>query len=149
MTAEVNAAVATCHGSAPTVVLCLLNRERAAHGLRPLRPCGSLRRVATRYARAMVARHFFDHVSPSGVTLTGRVRRSAYLRGTRTWTLGENIAYDSDGSPAAIVAEWMASSGHRANILDPSYRDIGVGIASGLPVGGAGATYVTDFGARR
>jgi uncharacterized protein YkwD len=50
----------------------------------------------------------------------------------------------------AVFKDWMHSPPHRANILDPSYRDVGVGVARGYPMGaGAGsATYTVDFGAR-
>lgn len=154
-------AVAGCAGadalpgsvSAATVrsaMLCLLNVQRAAHGLPALRASRPLRAAATRWARTMVSRHFFDHAR-SGSTLSTRVARTAYLRRTRSWALGENIAYGSGarGTPAAIVAAWMGSPPHRANILLRRFRDIGIGVAPGVPVGGSGATFVTDFGVRR
>lgn len=140
----------TSAASARAAVLCLLNQQRAAAGLPALRARKSLRTAARRFARAMVSGHFFDHTSPSGTTLRSRVARTSYLRGASSWSLGENIAYGggAKGSPAAIVTAWMGSAGHRANILNGSFRDIGIGIAGGLPVGGSGATYVTDFGRR-
>jgi uncharacterized protein YkwD len=50
----------------------------------------------------------------------------------------------------AVFKEWMHSPPHRANILDPGFRDAGVGVARGYPLGGArgSATYTVDFGAR-
>ncbi len=89
----------------------------------------------------MVRRHYFGHGD-----FAGRIRRAGY----RGWTLGENIAWGSLqwSTPAAIVDMWMHSPGHRANILRPQFREIGIGIAVGAPqrcVGGA-ATYTTDFG---
>ncbi len=138
--------------AARAAVLCLLNVERAAGGLPALHASRSLRLAAARFARTMVSARFFDHVSPTGSTLRGRVARTAYLRHAPRWMLGENIAYGSAamGSPAAIVDAWMASPPHRANILDRDFDDIGIGIAAGLPTSdpGPGATYVTDFGAR-
>jgi uncharacterized protein YkwD len=73
--------------------------------------------------------------------------------GTRSWSLGENIAWGSGelASPAAIVRSWMHSSGHRRNILDGGFRNIGIGVASGAPAdvqGQPAATYTTDFGSR-
>jgi uncharacterized protein YkwD len=158
---SVSAKVAGCAGAAAApgsiarsaaraAVLCLLNQQRQAAGLPALRARRPLGTVAGGFARTMVRQKFFDHTSPSGSTLMRRVRRSSYLRGARTYALGENIAFGGGvlGTPAAIVAAWMKSAGHRANILNGRFRDIGIGIAGGLPVGGAGATYVTDFGCR-
>jgi uncharacterized protein YkwD len=131
---------------ARAAVVCLLNRERAARGLRALRDRATLRDAAGRYARSMVVHDFFAHVSPGGSTLQRRAARAGYASGT----LGENIAAatGADASPQAIVAAWMASSGHRRNILDPDYRDVGVGVASGMPTTSIrpAATYVADFG---
>jgi uncharacterized protein YkwD len=137
-------------GAVRSAVLCLLNVQRRAHGLPALRASRPLRLAATRWARTMVRGHFFDHAR-SGSTLRGRVARTAYLRRTRSWALGENIAFGSGplGTAAAIVGAWTASAPHRANILEPRFRDVGIGLAPGLPVGGAGLTFVTDFGARR
>ena len=135
--------------------LCLLNRQRAGHGLRRLRPQRSLTRAATAYARLMVRRRFFNHVSPGGSTLTQRIRRVDYLRDTRAWSIGENLAWGAGtaGMPAVIVSAWMRSPGHRRNILDGSFREIGIGIAPGAPRGAGaavrGGTYATEFGVRR
>lgn len=132
--------------------LCLLNVERAQRGLKPLRGSTPLRRAAVAFARRMVRDDFFAHVGPNGDRLRDRVKRTSYLRGTRAWSLGENIAYGggSQSTPARIVASWMASPGHRRNVLDGGYDHIGVGIATGLPTtGSGGGTYVTNFGSKR
>jgi uncharacterized protein YkwD len=132
--------------------LCLLNAQRAGHGLRPLHPNRALRHSARRYARSLVVQHFFSHTAPDGQTLRARVSRSGYLRGARGSAYGENLAWGAGvrATPARIVAAWMASPGHRANILDARWRHIGVGIAPGAPVAGVGhaASYVTHFGRR-
>jgi uncharacterized protein YkwD len=130
--------------------LCLLNRERARHGLRRLRLHRSLGHAARKYARLMVAKRFFSHVSPAGSTMARRVKRTNYLRDTRGWSLGENLAWGSGSSatPARIVTAWMRSAGHRRNILDRAFREIGIGVALGAPVGGSWATYVNEFGRR-
>jgi uncharacterized protein YkwD len=134
-----------------SATLCLLNRQRARHGLRRLRAQRSLSNAATKYARLMVAKHFFDHVSPAGSTMAQRIQRTAYLHHTRAWSLGENLAWGAGmaSTPAQIVNAWMHSPGHRRNILDPSFKEIGIGIALGAPTGqSAAATYVNEFGRR-
>lgn len=138
---------------AAKATVCLVNHERRVRGLRPLRLNWRLGYAARRYAQVMVRHGFFDHVSPGGSTLTLRVRRTGYLRHTRGWRLGENIAWGSLelGTPAAIVRAWMQSAGHRRNILYPGFRDFGLGVAVGAPVdvgGDDAGTYVNAFGTR-
>jgi uncharacterized protein YkwD len=139
-------------GRAARSTLCLLNAQRASHGLRRLHPNRALRHSARRYARSLVANRFFSHVAPNGQTLQARVSRSGYLRRANGWAYGENLAWGAAGqaTPARIVAAWMASPGHRANILSARWRHIGIGIAPGAPVSGVGhaASYVTHFGWR-
>ena len=141
---------------ARTATLCLLNVERTSRGLRGLRAHRQLQLAAQSYAGAMVAGGFFSHVSPTGSTVDQRIRQGTrYLAGALRYTIGENIAWGEGAlaSPRAIVAAWMASPGHRANILRGAFREIGIGIAPGAPVQGlAGApavTYTNEFGARR
>ena len=159
-----SAAASTCAGAdaAPGTVsagalqsstLCLLNEERAAAGLRPLKEHRKLEKAATGFSQEMVKDRFFDHVSPSGSTLSTRVKKVKYTKGARSWALGENIAWGTGAkaTPAAIVDAWMHSPGHKRNILDKKFREIGIGIASGAPVvtaSSVGATYTTDFGFR-
>jgi len=134
--------------------LCLLNHERKMRGLHRLRSSRSLRGAASAYSWAMVRDDFFNHVSPSGSTLVGRVRRTAYLARARGWMLGENIAWGAGSlaTPRQTVNAWMHSAGHRHNILTARFTEIGIGIAPGAPVrlpdGLSAATYTTDFGAR-
>jgi uncharacterized protein YkwD len=98
----------------------------------------------------MVRHHYFAHVSPSGSTVTERVKKAGYLHGARRHTIGENIAWGSGSAaaPAAIVQAWMNSPPHRAIILTAAFRDVGVGIAAGAPQGGPGQTYTLDVGRR-
>lgn len=133
--------------------LCLLNVQRRKHKLSALRTNRPLRGVASRYARQMVTLAFFSHVSPTGQTFVERIKQwSHYLDGANGYQIGENIAWGGGilSTPRRIVSAWMNSAGHRANILNGAYRDIGVGIALGVPVvgGGSGATYVNEFGHR-
>ncbi len=131
-------------------VVCLHNRERTARGLPRLREQRQLRTAAQGHADHMVAARFFAHDAPDGGDFADRILGTGYGRSARL-SLGENIAYASGGGTtvAAIHAMWMGSPGHRANILQRRFREIGVGIALGAPDGGAGATYAADFGARR
>ena len=130
--------------------LCQLNVERSRQGLRPLRLNRRLSTAARAHSRAMARRHFFSHDSLNGASFLDRIRGTGYLRGARSWSVGENIAYGSGrlSTPRSIGRAWMNSPGHRANILSRSFRSIGIGIAAGTPSGGGGATYTTDFGRR-
>ena len=136
-------------------VLCLHNRERAGHGLPRLRENPKLRRAAERHSENMVGAGFFDHTAPSGATMVDRIRRTGYTSRARGWSLGENIAWGSGrlATAAQIHRSWMRSPGHRANILQRAFREIGIGIETGLPVrlsaAQSGATYTADFGVRR
>jgi uncharacterized protein YkwD len=130
--------------------LCVLNAHRARNDLRRLRLSPRLSAAARRHSRAMARRNFFSHDSLGGASFVDRIRRTGYLRGTRSWSVGENIAYGDGGrsTPASIGRAWMNSPGHRANILSRSFRAVGIGIAVGTPGGGGGGTYTTDFGRR-
>ena len=134
-------------------VFCLINRERARNGEAPLRPDTQLRSSAQFHSDDMVAREYFDHEAPDGETLLDRLRSSGYLYSSRIgYVVGENIAWGtlSLATPKAIVEAWMASPGHRANILDASFRDTGIGVSSSVPQslgeGQPGAMYTQDFG---
>jgi uncharacterized protein YkwD len=132
--------------------LCTLNAQRARHGLAPLKLNKRLSKAALRHARDMVRRKYFAHDTLGGGSFVERIRRAGYLRGANRWTVGENLAWGSHGSsaPQAITTMWMNSPGHRANILSPSFREVGIGLALGAPGGadGPAATYATEFGAK-
>jgi uncharacterized protein YkwD len=134
------------------VTLCLLNHERAAHGLRALRPNPKLDRAAVGHSSDMVASNLFSHTSSNGAGVAGRIRSAGYLSGARGWSVGENIGWGqgSLSSPSSMVQMWMHSPGHRANILTSAFREIGIGVVYGTPVRGGmtGVTYTTDFGRR-
>jgi uncharacterized protein YkwD len=133
--------------------LCLLNRIRRAHHRHRLRNNPALQLVAQRYSQLMVTDRFFDHVSPTGSTFVQRIRQTDYLASAASWALGENLAWGSGfyATPRETVSSWMHSPGHRHNILEPRYREIGIGVAPGTPTdagGVPGATYTTEFGKR-
>jgi uncharacterized protein YkwD len=132
-------------------MLCLLNVQRRRHGLRPLHGQRRLFEASFRHSRAMVRRNFFAHVEPGGIGLVTRLVRVRYLPKSG-WTVGENIAWGTGpmSTPRSIVRAWMHSTGHRANILNPRFREIGLGIHRGVPAPTriSGATVTTDFGDR-
>lgn len=131
---------------------CLINERRRSKRLRPLRTDAALRGAAQNFSNLMVRDHFFDHTGPDGSTLSGRIERTSYGRGSGTWSLGENINYDlgPNATPLLTVRRWMGSPQHRIHILQRRYRDIGIGVTFGspLPEGGPGATYSAVFGGR-
>jgi uncharacterized protein YkwD len=141
-------------GQIRQATLCLLNAQRSAHGVPPLSTNARLARAATGYAQEMASGKFFSHNSPSGSTPLSRIRSTRYLDGARSWQIGENLAWGTGprATPRLIVSAWMHSPGHRRNILDPTFREIGIGVAPGAPVdvgsSPPGATYATEFGSR-
>jgi uncharacterized protein YkwD len=147
--APASAAAPCASGSARTTTLCLINAERSAHGVSPLRLDKRLSRAARRHSRDMVAHRYFAHDSRNGAGFSARIASTGWMSGRSHWRVGENIAWGSgsQASPRAIVAAWMHSAGHRANILQSGFHHIGIGIVSGSPAGnGSGSTYTTDFG---
>jgi uncharacterized protein YkwD len=136
--------------AASRTLRCLIDGVRREHGLRSVRSNGRLALAARRHAQDMAAHDFFAHVSPGGATVESRVERAGYLGGVREWWLGEALAWGQAraGAPRAILKGLLASPPHRAILLDPSFRDVGVGVAKGTPRGaGHGALTVTlDFG---
>ncbi|MGH2855453.1 MAG: CAP domain-containing protein [Solirubrobacteraceae bacterium] len=141
-------------GQVRAAVLCLIDQERERHGESALQPNAKLTRAAEGHSRDMAAEDYFSHVAPNGETPLDRMRASGYLANPQVgYVVGENIAWGTLwlATPQAIVNAWMASPGHRANILDAAYRDTGVGVAphppASLAEGQAGAIYTQDFGA--
>ncbi len=136
--------------------LCLINRERVDRGEPPLRPNARLRRAAQAHTESMAFGDYFEHVGgggPGGGTPLARMRAVGYISSSRFgYEVGENIAWGTLGlaTPRAIVAAWMASPAHRANILDRRYRETGIGVSPHPPAslahGQAGAIYTQDFG---
>jgi uncharacterized protein YkwD len=114
-------------------VLCETNNRRVAEGLAPLRLNAQLVAAARAHAHDMVARGYFAHVTPEGLGPTERAAAQGYVA---AGCCGENIAQGHD-SAQHVVESWMDSPGHRANILNGSYQEIGVGVV--------GATYVQVF----
>jgi uncharacterized protein YkwD len=128
-------------------VICLLNAERAKHGLLPLRHHPLLELASQRHSDDMARRKFFEHDTPDGVDPQERMTAVGYRP---PWT-GENLyaGTDTEATPVRALDGWMNSPGHRANILRPEFTEVGVGVAYSYPRAGAegrAAVYTTDFG---
>lgn len=133
--------------------LCLINRERAAHGERPLQANGRLERAAQGHTEDMVSQDYFSHYGPSGEGPASRMRATGYIYSSNIgYEVGENIAWGSlyMATPRAIVEAWMQSPGHRENILDARFKNTAIGVLAALPSsygkGQQGAIYTQDFG---
>lgn len=130
-------------------VLTLVNQARAQArtcgtqsfaATTPLAANDALRTAAHNHSQDMAVRNFFDHTNPDGVTFDQRITNAGY-----SWrAAAENIAAGAS-TPQDVVAGWLKSSGHCANIMNPIYNDLGVGYYRG---GSAGHYWTQDFGAR-
>jgi uncharacterized protein YkwD len=131
--------------------LCLINQQRVIAGVAPLSENATLDAAALAHSNDMVAGNYFDHVAPTGADPLSRVVTAGFATVAKILDFGENIAAagGSLASPAATVADWMSSAPHRANILDPTFKQTGLGVAAAVPgllgLGGSGATYTQDF----
>ncbi|MCW8139469.1 MAG: hypothetical protein KIT58_11275 [Planctomycetota bacterium] len=105
-------------------VLILLNQERAANGRAALSADASATQAAKAHVEDMRGRSYFAHNSPEGWTPLTRLQ---LLGATGFSRVGENIAMGQP-TPTAVMNAWMNSAGHRANILDPAYTHVGIGV---------------------
>ena len=119
-------------------VLALVNAERAKVGCAPLTLDARLTAAAAGHSRDMAATDLFSHDSRDGRSFADRIRAAGYPT-----PRAENIAA-GQRTPAAVMAAWMNSPGHRRNILDCTATDIGVASANG---GTFGIYWTQDFGA--
>lgn len=122
-------------------VIELTNHERARAGLAPLTYNPNLTLSAQTYAQVLAAGPCFGHTCGPIPYVVDRDEAAGYY----DWlTVGENLAA-GDWSPEQVVGAWMASPSHRANLLNPSFQEIGVGVAYG---GAYGSYWTQEFGAR-
>jgi uncharacterized protein YkwD len=133
-------------------VVCDLNVMRTREGLAPLRWDWNLWASAQRMAADIRTRQYFSHITPDGRTLVDRVSETDYLSRSDDWELGENLGWGSGymSTPVSIVLGWMNSPSHRANVLEPKFEDVGIGVAQGSPSAEnpTGMIYVANFGTR-
>ena len=121
-------------------VITLINNERAQKGLSSLSGQSQLAVAARVHSTDMACNDFMSHTGSDGSTMVSRIIAQGYSYSA----LGENVAAGY-GSPAAVVAGWMSSQGHRDNILSPNFTQVGIGYAyrSGTSYG---AYWTADFG---
>ncbi len=120
-------------------VLELVNEQRIAFGIAPVRYSEPLERQATQYACELIEFDFFDHVNPvTGSTLADRADEFGY----DFLVIGENLA-GGQPTPERAVEDWMNSPGHRQNILDARFTELGVAVRTG---GDFGIYWVQEFG---
>jgi uncharacterized protein YkwD len=136
-----------------TATLCLINQERARSNELPLRLDAQLERAAEQHSDDMVSEDYFAHIAPNGETPLDRVEATGYIPNSQVgYTIGENIAWGTLylATPSSIVAAWVASPEHLANILNADYRDTAIGVAPAAPPslanGQTGAMYTQEFG---
>jgi uncharacterized protein YkwD len=134
-------------------IICLHNADRAQRGIPALRENRRLSRSARAHSFEMVRDRYFAHASATGTSFADRIIRAGYTSWSADWTLGENLAWGTGSldTPRSVEAAWMRSSGHRSNLLDADFRDVGAGVSLGVPFGDgerAGATFTVDFGMR-
>ncbi len=131
----------------------LHNQIRTGNGLPAFCVQPKLTNAARAHSQEMLDKDYFSHNSYNGETFGAHLKRFGYTpAGYSYYTVGENIAWGSgsSGSPDAIFKGWMNSTGHKANILNKNFRQIGIEARTGTYKSYTGATmYTVDFGARR
>ena len=121
----------------------LINNYRVQHGLEPLKVSPILTKAAQAHSEDMAKRNYFGHYTPEGKSPVDRVVAAGYMN----WKcVGENIAAGYT-SPEAVFEKWKSSPGHNSVMLDPCFKEIGVGIAEN-PNSTYKIYWTADFGAR-
>ena len=137
-----------------TALLGQINDFRAAHGLARLRLSAPLTRVSGGHSAQMAKLGYFSHNSANGQSFSQRIASAYTARGYRSWSVGENLVWGAPGLGAArAFSLWLSSPPHRENLLNPRWREVGLGAVHSTSAPGvyrgAPATIVTaDFGAR-
>ncbi|PIY80003.1 MAG: hypothetical protein COY80_05235 [Candidatus Pacebacteria bacterium CG_4_10_14_0_8_um_filter_42_14] len=120
------------------------NKTRASLGLEPLTINPSLSAAALAKGQHMLTNQYWSHVAPDGTEPWSFIKNSGY-----SYTVaGENLARDFQATPEMISA-WMSSPTHKANIVNPEYKDIGVAVINGQLLGSETTLVVQMFGTLR
>lgn len=123
----------------PTEVIRLTNEKRAQNGLSALTTNSTLSQAAVAKGNDMLAKGYWAHFAPDGTSPW-----SFFLSfGYKYRYAGENLARDFS-NPQTAVEAWMNSPTHRDNILNPNYRDIGIGVVEGS-LSGVDTTIIVQF----
>lgn len=109
-------------------VIKFTNIERKKYGKAPLKENSRLDSSAKAKAEDLFKNQYFEHTSPFGVDVSGLAQQAGY----EYLVLGENLAMGNFENDEALVQAWMNSPGHRENILNPSFTEIGVYVLKGL-----------------
>ena len=131
-----------------------INVYRQAHHLATLRVRVSLNAASRQHSQEMGADGYFDHPSADGTAFWKRIQKYYTSKKYTYWTVGENLLFSSSTISAdSALKMWIASPDHRRNLLNPSWRDLGVSAIyatnAGGVYGGSDVTIITtDFGAR-
>lgn len=125
-------ASSAAHSARPGIthaLLSIINHDRSDHGLQPLRLGGRLDRAALGHSLDMARHGYFSHTGLDGSSPFQRLARA----GVAYNLAGENLGYDSGAGKLsmlrAIDRAMLRSPDHRANLLQPAYRRVGIGIA--------------------
>ncbi len=118
------------------------NKERTSRQLPALKLNAALNKSAEIKLQDMFTNQYFQHVSPKGLGVTDLVRQTGY----EYIVVGENLALGNFGGDVQVVTAWMNSPGHRANMLDPRFQEIGVSVGKGLYNGKEQWIAVQHFG---
>jgi uncharacterized protein YkwD len=140
-------------GAMESSIACLINEERAAHGVRAVQPNAALRQAALSHSTEMVSQGYFEHTSPAGVTFVDRIVATGYTRGARSWDVGENLVWGTGplSTPQSLVTSWMNSPPHRENLLRARFREVGIAAVVGSPESSrdlTGVTVSSEYGYR-
>jgi len=124
---------------------CLINDQRTSRGLQRVSPNSDLRQAALSHSNEMINQGYFEHTSPAGVTFEDRIASTGYMRGVRSWVVGENLVWGTGplSTPQSLVTSWMNSPPHRENLLRSSFNEIGIAAVVGTPESRGDATGVT------
>lgn len=123
-------------------VIDLTNAERQSDGQKPLEEDAELDAAAEKKAQDILAKQYFDHVNPDGHGPDYFVGSAGY----EYITIGENLALGNFADDRALVDAWMASPGHRENILRSQFQEIGVAVVKGIFDGRSTWVAVQEFG---
>ena len=118
------------------------NNQRVANGLKALKENSILNKAALAKAQDIINKQYFDHISPSGVGPDGLAQKYGY----EYIVIGENLILGVFSGDKEAVDDWMNSPGHRANILNSRYTEIGVGVLKGIYENQTAWVGVQEFG---